>query len=70
MNRLRELLEQIDGRGYKAYKQLVGSYDFDGFRLSIDHVQIECLMLLHPAQPRGAPVVVLGNGHEAGDGHV
>jgi len=39
MNRLRELLRQIDGHGYKAYKQLAGNYDFGSFRLSIDHVQ-------------------------------
>ncbi len=39
MNRLRALLQQIDGRGYKAYKQLQGRYDFDHFQLSIDHVQ-------------------------------
>lgn len=39
MERLRSLLRQIDGRGYKAYKQLQGSYDFGSFTLSIDHVQ-------------------------------
>jgi predicted ABC-class ATPase len=39
MEKLRQLLQQIDGRGYKAYKQLQGSYDFGPFRLSIDHVQ-------------------------------
>ncbi len=39
MERLRRLLQQIDGRGYKAYKQLQGSYDFGCFRLDIDHVQ-------------------------------
>lgn len=36
---LRELLIQIDGQGYKAYKQLRGSYAFDDYVLSIDHVQ-------------------------------
>ena len=39
MNRLRQLLQQIDGQGYKAYKQLKGSYRFDTFQLTIDHVQ-------------------------------
>ncbi len=39
MKRLRELLQQLDGRGYKAYKQLKGRYRFDNFQLSIDHVQ-------------------------------
>ncbi len=39
MDRLRSLLETLDGRGYKSYKQLAGSYDFRTFRLTIDHVQ-------------------------------
>jgi predicted ABC-class ATPase len=39
MKRLRQLLQQIDGQGYKAYKQLKGSYRFDNFQLTIDHVQ-------------------------------
>ena len=39
MKRLRRLLQQIDGRGYKAYKQLKGGYNFGRFQLSIDHVQ-------------------------------
>ncbi|WP_303722273.1 ABC-ATPase domain-containing protein [Malonomonas rubra] len=39
MERLRQRLQQIDGRGYKAYKQLQGNYDFGPFQLSIDHVQ-------------------------------
>jgi predicted ABC-class ATPase len=39
MEPLRQLLQQIDGRGYKAYKQLKGNYDFGAFQLSIDHVQ-------------------------------
>lgn len=39
MERLRKQLKQIDGRGYKAYKQLQGSYNFNYFQLTIDHVQ-------------------------------
>ena len=39
MERLRALLKEIDGLGYKAYKNLTGSYQFDGYRLTIDHVQ-------------------------------
>jgi len=39
MERLRALFKQINGRGYKAYKQLAGSYRFDAFDLTIDHVQ-------------------------------
>ncbi len=36
---LRQLLSHIDGRGYKAYKQTKGSYEFPDFTLYIDHVQ-------------------------------
>ena len=39
MERLRTQLKNIDGRGYKAYKDLQGSYQFDGYRLTVDHVQ-------------------------------
>ena len=39
MDRLQTILTSIDGRGYKAYKQLQGEYSFPGFRLHIDHVQ-------------------------------
>lgn len=36
---LRRILERIDARGYRAYKDIVGHYEFDGFTLFIDHVQ-------------------------------
>ncbi len=36
---LRQQLLKLDGRGYKAYKILEGSYVFDIFTLFIDHVQ-------------------------------
>ena len=36
---LKDLLIQIDGQGYKTYKQIRGSYAFDDYLLSIDHVQ-------------------------------
>jgi len=36
---LRRLLQRIDGKGYPAYKDIRGSYEFDDFRLYIDHVQ-------------------------------
>ncbi|MEM7244017.1 MAG: ABC-ATPase domain-containing protein [Acidobacteriota bacterium] len=39
MNRLRQLLSRIDGRGYPAYKQLRGRYHDDEVELCIDHVQ-------------------------------
>lgn len=39
MQRLKQILTEIEGKGYKAYKQLTGHYRFSTFRLSIDHVQ-------------------------------
>ena len=39
MDKLEQLLEQIDRRGYKAYKQLQGDYQYPDFLLRIDHVQ-------------------------------
>ncbi len=39
MEKLKKLISGIDHRGYKAYKQLKGSYTFNGFTLFIDYVQ-------------------------------
>jgi predicted ABC-class ATPase len=39
MNRLEGILKRIDGRGYKAYKDIKGQYDFEEFVLRVDHVQ-------------------------------
>ncbi len=36
---LKKILARIDGRGYKAYKDLQGAYAFPRFTLFIDHVQ-------------------------------
>lgn len=36
---LRELLKKIDRKGYPAYKETRGQYQFPGYVLSIDHVQ-------------------------------
>ncbi len=36
---LRELLNRIDHRGYPAYKDTRDAWQFDGYLLSIDHVQ-------------------------------
>ncbi|MGA1839961.1 MAG: ABC-ATPase domain-containing protein [bacterium] len=36
---LERTLTRIDGRGYKAYKDIKGAYSFPGFTLFIDHVQ-------------------------------
>ena len=39
MDKLGKLLDQIDGKGYKAFKQLQGCYQFAEYLLHIDHVQ-------------------------------
>ena len=36
---LRKTLSHLDGRGYKAYKQIQGRFEFPDFELLIDHVQ-------------------------------
>jgi len=36
---LRQILGRIDGRGYRAYKEVRGRYDFEDLSLYIDHVQ-------------------------------
>ena len=36
---LAEILERIDGRGYRAYRDIRGAFDFAGALLYIDHVQ-------------------------------
>ena len=36
---LPDILASLDGRGYKAYKQLTGRWRFEDFLLEIDHVQ-------------------------------
>ena len=38
---LQKLLFSIDGRGYSAYKEIKGEYDFGKYILSIDHVQAD-----------------------------
>jgi predicted ABC-class ATPase len=39
VNKLKETLNQIDQKGYKAYKDIQGNYQFTNFRLYIDYVQ-------------------------------
>lgn len=39
MEKLQSILFSIDGKGYKAYKQLKGKYSFQEFTLYVDHVQ-------------------------------
>ncbi|MEX1081409.1 MAG: ABC-ATPase domain-containing protein [Halofilum sp. (in: g-proteobacteria)] len=41
MHQLERMLERIDGRGYKAYKELRGHYELFGFTLRVDHVQAD-----------------------------
>ena len=36
---LRQMLARIDGRGYPAYKEIAGQYDFGSYGLFVDHVQ-------------------------------
>lgn len=36
---LKKILGRIDGRGYKAYKDLQGQYNLNGFIFFLDHVQ-------------------------------
>lgn len=38
-NELRNILQRIDRRGYPAYKDTKGTYEFPGYVFSIDHVQ-------------------------------
>ncbi len=40
-DQLRQILGQIDGRSYKAYRDIKGLYDFGSYSLSIDHVQAD-----------------------------
>ncbi|WP_117161513.1 ABC-ATPase domain-containing protein [Paraliobacillus sp. X-1268] len=39
MKQLQEKLQQIDGKGYKAYKSIYGRYSFHRFELCVDYVQ-------------------------------
>jgi len=39
VERLRSALRRIDGKSYRAYKSIKGSYEFGDYTLSVDHVQ-------------------------------
>lgn len=39
VDELRRILNRIDGRGYKAYRDIRGAFDFGDFTLHVDHVQ-------------------------------
>ena len=53
---LKQLLDRIDHRGYPAYKDTKGQYQFQGYVLSIDHVQGDPF-----ASPSKVSVQVKGN---------
>lgn len=39
MDNLKNIFRFIDGKGYKAYKEIEGIYDFNDYTLIVDHVQ-------------------------------
>ena len=39
LGHLDSLLQRIDGRGYRSYRDISGSYQFEGGQLSVDYVQ-------------------------------
>ncbi len=39
VDRLKNILLRIDGRGYKAYRDIEGTYDFPGYKLTVEHAQ-------------------------------
>ncbi|MCG5529304.1 ABC-ATPase domain-containing protein [Halorhodospira halochloris] len=41
MEELRKTLQRIDGKGYKAYRDIQGKHQFTGFELQIDKVQAD-----------------------------
>ena len=53
---LKQLLDRIDHRGYPAYKDTKGKYQFQGYVFSIDHVQGDPF-----ASPSKASVQVKGS---------
>ena len=62
---LSQLLRSIDRKSYPAYKSLAGSYDFNDYILSIDHVQGDPfaspsrLSILVPARKAAFPMQLL-----------
>lgn len=39
LEKLQQQLKRLDGKGYKAYTDIKGDYQAEGYRLHIDHVQ-------------------------------
>ncbi|MBX6378438.1 MAG: ATPase, partial [Clostridia bacterium] len=64
---LEEALARIDGRGYKAYRDILGCYDFGDFVLAVDYVQADPfaapskLRALVPASSARVPSGLLAN---------
>ncbi|WP_088105460.1 ABC-ATPase domain-containing protein [Halalkalibacter urbisdiaboli] len=56
MNQLKRQLKEMNGKGYKAYKDLRGTYEFPEFSLHIDHIQSDPF-----ASPSRIRVCYLGN---------
>lgn len=55
MNRLQSELRRIDHRGYPAYKDLRGSYDFGKYILNIEHIQggPVCISIFFKCEDKG-----------------
>ncbi len=64
---LSQILHRIDGRGYKAYHEIRGRFDFSFFSLYIDRVQSDpfaapsLLRLRIPMRTAGIPEMLLSN---------
>ncbi len=71
VERLTRELERIDGRGYKAYKDLRGRWDLGAWTLEIDHVQGDpyaapSRLIAHlPAERTGLPAEACREGSRA-----
>lgn len=67
MNELKATLQRIDGRGYKAYRDIEGKHTFNGFTLQVDKVQADPyaapsrLRVLVPWQGSALPLSCLTN---------
>lgn len=68
---LRQILYRINGRGYKAYKDIAGTYQFADFTLAVDYVQGDPfaapsrLRALIPPAVAGFPDRLYANGSRA-----
>lgn len=64
---LKTLLRRLEGKGYKAYKNIRGSYNADNYILTVDHVQGDPfaapskLRLLAPMKIAGFPEDLFGS---------